>query len=196
MTRMTEMNFEHLPNYHDLAAAAEELGANTSIAEAHGVLVGLAGGTAELRFNRWYEEVFEPLEEDDHLARRYAGEMEALFDTSLAMLADEGVSFTPLLPDTDSQLSERADALGQWCRGFAYAVSLSAFDPARNLSQDSQELLGDFAAIARAGHEDEEGDEDEAEMAYAELEEYVRVGVLLIRDELLPMVAATQQTLH
>ena len=193
---MTEMNFEHLPNYLDLADAAEELGANTGLAEAHGVLVGLACGTAELRFERWYEEVFEPVEEDDPLAQRYAGEMHAMFDTTVAMLADEGVSFVPMLPDTDSRLSDRADALGQWCRGFAYAVSLSAFDPARTLSQESQELLGDFAAIARAGHEDEDGDEDEAEMAYAELEEYVRVGVLLIRDELVPLVAATQQTLH
>jgi len=195
---MTELNFEHLPNYHDLAAAAEELGANTSLAEAHGVLVGLACGTQELRFERWYEEVFEHPEEDDQLALRYAGEMQALCDTTLAMLADEGVSFAPMLPDTDSRLSDRAEALGQWCRGFAYAVSLSAFDPARTLSQDSQELLSDFAAIARAGHEDEgdESAEDEAEMAYAELEEYVRVGVLLIRDELLPLVAATQQTLH
>lgn len=194
---MTELNFEHLPNYLDLADGAEELGANTGLAEAHGVLVGLACGTAELRFERWYEEVFEPVEEDDHLAQRYAGEMQALFDTTVAMLADEGVSFVPMLPDTDSRLSDRADALGQWCRGFAYAVSLSAFDPARTLSHDSQELLGDFAAIARAGHEDDEdGSEDEAEMAYAELEEYVRVGVLLIREELVPLVAATQQTLH
>ncbi|MGB0867920.1 MAG: UPF0149 family protein, partial [Granulosicoccaceae bacterium] len=115
---------------------------------------------------------------------------------TLAMLADEEVSFMPMLPDTDSALSERADALGQWCRGFAYAVSLSAFDPARTLSQDSQELLGDFAAIASVGHEDEDGAEDEAELAYSELEEYVRVGVLLIRDELVPLVAATRQTLH
>jgi len=196
MEGMNDINFEHLPDYQDLAAAAEELGANTSLAEAHGVLVGLACGTAELRFDRWYEEVFEPLEEADKLALRYAGEMQALFDTTLAMLADEEVSFVPMLPDTDSALSERADALGQWCRGFAYAVSLSAFDPARTLSQDSQELLGDFAAIARVGHEDEDGAEDEAELAYSELEEYVRVGVLLIRDELVPLVAATRQTLH
>lgn len=193
---MTEMNFEHLPDYYNLSDAAEELGANTTLAEAHGVLTGLACGVAQLHFARWYEEVFEPLDDDDALARRYADEMEALFDTTLAMLADEGVSFTVMLPNTDSRLSERAEALGQWCRGFAYAVSLSAFEPARSLSADSKELLNDFAAIARAGHEDEDGDEDEAELAYAELEEYVRVGVLLIREELVPLVAATQQTLH
>lgn len=193
---MNDINFEHLPSYHDLADAAEELGANTGLAEAHGVLVGLACGAAELRFDRWFEEVFEPLEEDDTLARRYAGEMQALFDTTLAMLADEEVSFMPMLPETQNQLSERADALGQWCRGFSYAVSLSAFEPSRVLSQDAQELLGDFAAIARAGHDDEDGHEDEAELAFAELEEYVRVGVLLIHGELQPIVAATQQTLH
>jgi len=102
---MTDMNFEHLPNYLDLADAAEELGANTGLAEAHGVLVGLACGTAELKFDRWYEEIFKVAEEGDHLAQRYVGEMQALFDTTLAMLADEGVSFMPMLPETDSQLS-------------------------------------------------------------------------------------------
>jgi len=194
---MTELNFEHLPSYHDLDAAAEELGANTRLAEAHGVLVGLACGTAHLKFDRWFEEVFEPLTDDDHLAQRYASEMQTLFETTLAMLADEGVAFAPMLPETDARLSERAESLGEWCRGFAYAVSLSAFDPTRNLSGDARELLNDFAAIARAGHDDDDEEaEDEAELAFAELEEYVRVGVLLIRDELLPLVAATQQTLH
>ncbi len=194
---MNDINFEHLPSYDDLADAAEELGANTALAEAHGVLVGLACGTAELKFERWYEEVFEPLEEDDNLALRYAGEMQALFDTTLAMLADEGVSFSPMLPDIDAAMSQRASALGEWCRGFAYAVSLSAFDPARTLSQEAQELLGDFAAIASVGHDDDGGeDEDEVELAYSELEEFLTVGVLLIRDELVPLVAATQQTLH
>ena len=57
-----------------------------------------------------------------------------------------------------------------------------------SMSKDLRELLLDFSRIAHSLNDRQDpgqydGDEEE-EAAYAEVEEYVRVGVLLIREEL------------
>jgi uncharacterized protein YgfB (UPF0149 family) len=65
------------------------------------------------------------------------------------------------------------------------------------LPADSSEVMRDLVEIARAGGYDlEEGEEDE--VAYNELLEYVRTGVLLINEELNPTQAPPQDnvTLH
>ena len=183
------------PNYTELLRAADELECSVSLSESHGVLVGLACGEASPGFDRWYDEMFVMPEEDDAQGLKLRASLHALYSDTLAALASAELEFSPLLPDDSNSLTARADALADWCRGYSYALSLSALQPDRILSDDARELLNDVGAIAAAGHGAEDDDE-EAEDALVELEEYVRVGVMLVFEEMQPVLSASRNQLH
>ena len=102
---------------------------------------------------------------------------------TLAQLCDEALAFQPLLPADEAALHERVEALSQWCQGFLYGLGESGWSPGPAASEDVQEILRDLYKIARAGVSKGEENE-EGERAYAELVEFVRVSVLLIRAHL------------
>ncbi|MCZ7153737.1 UPF0149 family protein, partial [Salmonella enterica] len=82
--------------------------------------------------------------------------------------------------DADRSLAERSGALFDWCRGFlgAFGMAAGANPP---LSEESREALADIARLATAQPQ-EEGDEEDEE-ALAEIEEFVRVAVLLLHGD-------------
>ena len=90
------------------------------------------------------------------------------------------VGFQPLIADAGAPLAERVRDVGAWCRGFISGLGLGA--PAlEELSGDSREFLRDVERIAQVD-ERVDGDEDD-ERALMEILEYVRIGVLLLREE-------------
>ncbi len=94
-------------------------------------------------------------------------------------MEDFDFSFSPLLPDDDDSLQERADALGEWCRGFLLGLGYGS--NSADWPGECTEILRDFVDIT---HLDPEASGEEDESAYAELAEYVRVGVQVIQREL------------
>jgi uncharacterized protein YgfB (UPF0149 family) len=110
----------------------------------------------------------------------FAADLERVVAATRHWLEEGGSDFQPLLSD-GTALSERALALGQWCQGFLYGLANTT---RRDLLEAGAlaEVLGDFAEISRAVRGGEEA--EEAEGAYAELLEFVRVGVLLCFEEL------------
>jgi uncharacterized protein YgfB (UPF0149 family) len=119
-------------------------------------------------------------------------------DAVCEALTDEDLGFALLLPDDRVPLEERLAALGLWCGGFlsAFGVGLgmtvnSGDDAAGfGLPDELQEIVDDLAAIAEVEPEsaqdaDEDADDDaDPEGQFMELEEFVRVAVLLIMSEL------------
>lgn len=109
------------------------------------------------------------------------------------------MSFAPLLPGDDAVLAERLEALGQWCGGFlaglAAGLARRGAGSLEDCPEEVREIVRDFAAIARvdplstgAGAaavdtgERRAGESEEADLV--ELEEFVKVGVLLIMTSL------------
>ena len=107
---------------------------------------------------------------------------------TLQVLDDHMFEFELALPDEDSGAEFRTEELAAWCRGFltAYSHSIKSDEV---LSGDAAEALKDLTQIAFAEIGDAQA--EEIEQALAELEEYLRVGVQLIFDELNPT-----QTVH
>ena len=95
-------------------------------------------------------------------------------------LSAGGVGFDLLLPDPAAGLEERAQALFDWCRAFLGGFGLAAVGDAP-LSDDGAEALADLGKLAQASPELGEGEEDED--ALAEIEEFVRVAVLLLHGD-------------
>jgi uncharacterized protein YgfB (UPF0149 family) len=131
-----------------------------------------------------------------------------LYADTLNALRGEDMEFEVLLPDDDIPLETRAGGLSQWCQGFLYGFGTGQADqqaheqtgqPAgkRAVKHDElpgsvNEILNDLTHIGRASVEldgDGEGGSESEEEAYAEVVEYVRVGVQLIHDELIPTTA-------
>ena len=82
--------------------------------------------------------------------------------------------------DDDGDIADRVEALADWCRGFLAGFAHASVGDDRSapaLSEDSSEILKDFAAIAQAGLDDSE-DREEEEGSYMELVEYLRFAAL------------------
>lgn len=142
----------------------------------HGSLTGYlcAGGRAGAE--DWPAALeLEPDAKGDHEVLR------RLYRDCRAQLDDPDLGFEPLLPDSETPVEQRADALVEWCRGFLGGVGLSGA-PVSALSPDATEVLADISRIASSRLDYDDAEEDES--ALTEVLEFVRVGVLLLRTEL------------
>ena len=167
------MSDVELPSWSAIEQAIAAQALAMSPAELHGALSGwFAGGGADAP--DWLAQVMA----DAALPHVPPGTpLDALRAASLAQLGDKGFGFELLLPETDASLGERSGALFDWCRGFlgGFGLASGAQPP---LSEEGTEALNDLARLATATPQ-EDGDEDDEE-ALAEIEEFVRVAVMLL----------------
>lgn len=169
-------NPSNLPSLPDVEKEIRELGLASPAPELHGALCGWLAGGGESS-DAWLSKVLV----DDQLAGvASGGALEALRRTSESQLEDRSFDFTLLLPDTDAAIEVRSGALFDWCRGFLGGFGLAAGDRAK-LSDEGSEALEDIARLA-AAQPQEEGDEEDEE-ALVEIEEFVRVAVLLLHGD-------------
>ena len=177
--------------FAEVARVLEGLGSSVPAAEAHGCLVGALCTSPHYPMERWLEEIIP--DEDQRKDDDSQQPLRLLYADTLNALRGEDMEFEALLPDDDVPLTTRAGGLSQWCQGFLYGFGTGqAGSPElkqEELPGNVNEILGDLTHIGRASVElDGDGNETEEE-AYAEVVEYVRVGVQLIHDELIPAAA-------
>jgi len=180
-----------MPDPHTrLARRLAEGEAQVGASEAHGILSGLVCAAA---VPQSLDALLELLAEPRHMS---ACRKKSLGETLLALLQDihrglgegfteEGFHFAPLLPEDDAPIAGRAAALGAWCRGFVLGLSRGGLDQPGKLGGDGAEALRDIMAICGAREEPAfgNGDQTEADLAYEELREHVKIGVQLIFDQ-------------
>lgn len=112
-----------------------------------------------------------------------------LQEATAAQLVDEMMGLVIWLPEDESPLEDRTDALAQWCNGFLAGLGAGGEDRLDTLSPEAGEALADLQEIALAevssaeGGQAEEAREDE-ERAFAEIVEYIRIAVLMLREDL------------
>lgn len=172
-------------SYVQLQAALDLAGLDLRASEVHGMVCGQV-----CRQLRLVEDADAALSALMGLPRNAGGAravmmelVDALMGETLRML-DAGIGFNLLLPDDDEPVAERAAALGDWARGFVLALLCGEQAAVLGgLQEDGGEFVQDLIKIseARAGGE---GEEDER--ALVEIEEYVRVGVQLVFEEMQP----------
>ncbi len=154
--------------------------AAVSAAEAHGVLTGMICASGPVELSDWWAQI----REDDEQAAVPAllGQVHAETSTSLAELTG---TFDLMLPDDEDDLGDRAEALHLWCNGFLYGYGVAGGKDPSQLPDDAAEVLRDIGQFAQASF-DLGDDDEEDELAYSELVEYLRVGVLLLHETLHP----------
>lgn len=159
-----------------LALAADQDPAG--IAETHAVVIGLLCARSDQNER----------ELATHLAALQVGEWTSddilrqigpALTTLKSELAAPDMRFQPLLPADDRPLSERTDCMARWCLGFL--TGFGAGQPVLK-SEEARDALRMIEQIARAAT-DPGSDQEAEENAYTELTEFLRVAVLLLREE-------------
>jgi uncharacterized protein len=152
-------------------------------AEAHGTLAGALCSSSDYGLLEWLHEIL-PDDSPEGEALQ-SSILQNVYNSTVRTLAGNEADFTPLLPDDEEPLLERADALSQWCAGFLYGLgSGPASDPAK-VSAEAGEIIRDLTEITQVGVDADEQNE-ENEVAFAEVLEFVRVGVQLLFVEFAP----------
>lgn len=154
-------------------------------AELHGLLCGLLCTDANLGRDQWLDEARDALADERESSQTLDELLLQLFDENASQIDNLDEPVTPLLPDDDAPLSERVCALGGWCQGLLYGLGLGESGWSDRLGAESQEFLKDVADIAQIGFDTDEGDEAD-ENAYAEVVEYLRVGLMLVQQDSQP----------
>ncbi len=170
----------------DLDIALQDAEADYNAAEAQAIACGLLVVDITVDKIDWVKLIFGDVDVDNakqHKAIKLAGE---LFDETKAQLQDSNMGFDLLLPEEDESLFARVTALQQWCSGFILGIGMAGVKNYKSLPEDSRELLADITEIGTEGEFDLE-DTEQSEEAYAEISEYIRMGVLLINEELQPL---------
>lgn len=180
------------PAYDDLDSLLSSYGAAFAASECHGILCAMASCQSQLNGETWarrmlsgeMEAVLDGAASGGGVDVADKEALKALFDDSVKQLADPDLGFKLLLPDDDTSLNTRTEALAGWCEGFLYGLALGGIKKFNMFSEPVQEFAQDLAEIAQLSHE--EGDDTKTgESAFFDISEYVRMGALMIRDELL-----------
>lgn len=191
--------FPDIPQLEDLLFNVDAaLGAT----ESHGALCGMLCAQGATDASQWMLYVLGEHEETSLALQQTGKKLLQIHQTSVEQMNDSSAEFELMLPDDDEPLEMRIEALGTWCQGFVYGLAVGGIKEDTELPEDSKELIKDILEISRAGYvadneaelsADEEDSEDD-EVAFMEVSEYVRMGVLLIYEELQPLQSS--QTVH
>lgn len=183
-----------LIQYTDLADALARIGFPQDAAEYHGTLCGAlcVQAAEEIEPTQLF-----PVDEGRALRRDAHAEaaLAQLRDEALASMENVESGVALLLPDDEETLADRARALALWCEGFLYGLASRDRLDLRRASEEVREIVSDLTEFTRADVGGGEGGEIE-ENAYAELVEYVRVGVQLIFMELHAPASGSEETFH
>ena len=209
-------NHRKTMDFSEIDNVLERLGVIYAASESHGVLCGLLCVKGYISYDDWKRLLHdeqksqaiwtdEGLEQDNNsvtddrnvtVTEDEWGLLQDLYEETLHQLSDDDYGFCLLLPNDEQPLRLRTQALVEWCEGFLFGLGAGEIKDFAQLPDDVNEISHDLAEISRAYHEDETTESDE--VAFAELVEYVRVGVLVIYEalQLTREVRAGNKVLH
>lgn len=167
------------PDYHYIDQLLRQERSLADPAEAHGMLAGSLCGAAAYRLEDWLREILP----EGRAAPPTSAALAELFGATTTALVQPDMEFDLLLPGDEQPIELRTTALAEWCGGFLYGLGAGTITDATGLPGDAGEVVRDFTEISRAAVDDTQ-DEESNEAAYAELVEFVRVGVQLLFEEL------------
>jgi len=174
-----------MPDYLNLQESLMKVDATMEASEAHGALCGMLCAQGSADINQWQEHVVGAQEEGNVLMGELSDQLQQMYLTTISALNNEVAEFGCLLAAEDEKLADRVYSLANWCQGFLYGLAAGGIKEGSKMPEDSTELMRDFIQISQAVFDDEETENSEDD--FMQLEEFVRVGVLLINEELQPM---------
>lgn len=168
-------------DYWELGEILENVSAEVCAAGCHGFLCGQICVSGFPPEELWQEFIDVQINDDEMVDDCYR-EIKILLADIIDNIQSPNLDFQLMLPDSESPLEDRVNALAEWCHGFLYGYGSSTNHTVSSLTEECREVLEDFARICRVGLDNETNEEDEK--AFVELIEYVRMGTIMIYDDL------------
>lgn len=171
-------------DYNETDEILNRAGAEHKAAEAHGLTCGLVCGDFPHSLQTIQRELLEECDPQDAFVQECRGLLTQLHGIAKEELDDPELSFQLMLPDEDSGTMKRAAALSDWCQGFLYGFGISATDIEKRLSDDATGALEDMGEFTRLDRDEVDDTDNVGAEALAELEEYLRVCVMVIYQDM------------
>lgn len=185
-----------MPDYTNVNEALDAGGSAVCAAECHGVLCGIlcASGASDMQL--WVRHLFEARTKDGEISAESLKLLHELHQCTLQEINHETLEFTMLLPEQSESMDVRITGLADWCSGFSLGLIMGGLSESMMVSTDVKEFVEDVQYISDASFSEE--DKPEAvEQSFVEIEEYIRMGVLLLNEELQPITQSTDKpTIH
>lgn len=183
-------------DYQDLHDALAEAGVAVAPAELHGGLCGTLCSGGDTAAQAWVDRCLDGSRGAPERLETLRGRLVLLERRVREMLEDDELAFEPYLPGDNERIENRVDALAMWCHGFLSGLGLGGVDlSSGSESAELNEVVGDFTEISKATVEPGESDSEDG-FAFAELTEYVRVGVQYVYELLNQSAGSGRATLH
>lgn len=174
-----------LPSYDNVEAALHALEALGSAADTHGLLTAMFVSCVAIRKNAWLDSLLSKSNaEQDEISKEAIAILERLFAATQESLDSEVFEFELLLPDEESSLETRIEALSSWCQGFVSGLNLVGIHMDTIKGEDSLEALQDLLKMSCLAYDEEESGDKEDEYAYTELIEYARAAVMILYEDI------------
>ncbi len=179
-----------LPDFDRITDILRSLESDSDAAECHGLLCGMLCTMEQLNPDAWLNVTLSGGEQDKETRRQLQQPLLDLLQETRRQFDSSDFDFHLLLPDDEAELVSRIEALGHWCQGFLSGLSVGGIQQLENLPGELPEIVEDMVEIVQAERYELAGNEED-ESAYVELVEYVRMGVLLFREEFRRQYVAT-----
>ncbi|WP_415889559.1 UPF0149 family protein [Neptuniibacter sp. SY11_33] len=171
-----------LPDFELIANMFVEEGVRAvSPSELHGVISGHLAAGARLKPAALEQIVNELLDIESLSQDSSKSVVTNLYTATLGCMDSMDLEFDMVLPDDEDEISMRAESLGRWCQSFLSGFGLYGKHTDASLSPEAKETLNDLGQIAQISSDLEELDENEADLM--EVQEYVRMAVLMLFTE-------------
>jgi len=174
-----------LPVYDELEESLNRAEGVHRPSEVHGILCGLLAKDVAASESDFIRLVLGEVSSADVLAVEARSRLVALHTSTRAQLQDASLGLELLMPDDDDPLDDRITAACDWARGWVYGLAEQGVERPNQLPEDSAEFLRDCLSLANGEYATAEG--EEGETIYMELLEYLRIGALMVQEELQPL---------
>ena len=146
----------------------DEIEEISSPSELHGLLTGIVCVTESPNREEWLQ-ILSTLDVptlDENAVNMLAEEAEDIAHS----LSEDELDYLPMLPDDSHTLSERVQALADWCAGMVLGFGLAS----GRIRAEEEELIESLQDVASVEFDEDDNDE-EGEESYQELYEFVRL---------------------
>lgn len=187
-------------NYQDVSQALERVEIASDAAECQGAMSAVICFTGEAGFPVWLGSHLPEIEsakmDGDALATDTARITEVLYRDVCDQLQAGNLEYQLFLPEDDIDLETRSEAMVHWCQGFLLGLQYVGVADHSQFQEELAEIINDITEISQMTLGELDHSEEE-ERSYAELVEYLRVGVMLFWETLSAQQSqSSTSTLH
>lgn len=165
-----------LPEYDSIALILLKANVLQSAAEIHGMMCALicAGSEVDLVdfLDAWLGSDFS---QDEQNRER----LQQLYEFSDTQLQNMQFDFELFLPDADDELSIRAEAFTHWAKGYVEGMRAASVDVEKSENEELRDAFTHITEFTELDFFDIHGS-DKEEQLLMEIEEYLRMAVMLI----------------